>query len=231
MFPICAASLPSSSSFSVSCALSCFFPLTGLYWNKSLVTHTAVFLWVSQANFDTLIMPSLSLSVSLSSPLHRLSLSLSPDLPPSPDAAHWAVQYITVKAASLSLEACQGWRVEPGPQTNRLTLNLIRCLHPRHEPAETAGSDTFVCSHLPCTMCLCVFQSFSSLLAPCRTSAGQAWSCLQCMPGEEIEGREGGRCLWQCGGSNEGPYYGETISKAWTLSPLARAHTHRTARE
>lgn len=38
-------------------------------------------------------------------------------------------------------------------------------------------------------------------------------------------GREGSRCLWQCGGSNEGPYDGETISKAWTHSPLAHTRT------
>lgn len=47
--------------FRLLCPFLFFSPLTGLYWNKSLVTHTAAFLWVSQANFDTLIMISLSL--------------------------------------------------------------------------------------------------------------------------------------------------------------------------
>lgn len=74
MFPICAArKVFPSILFLIFCLLCPFllFPplfLAGLYWNKSLVTHTAVFLWVSRANFDTLIMPSQSPS----SPSHWL---------------------------------------------------------------------------------------------------------------------------------------------------------------
>lgn len=114
-------SLPSPSSFSVSCALSCFLPLTGLYWNKSLVTHAAVFLWVSQANFDTVIMPSLS--VSFSSPSRRLSLSLRPDLPSFPSyctqgrAIHHCKSCLSLSQGCLGLGPC--WvGVELGPQTN-----------------------------------------------------------------------------------------------------------------
>lgn len=127
-----------------------FFPLNGLYWNKSLVTHTAVFLWASQANFDTLIMPSLYLSPS---PLPHTDLffSLSPDLPPSLFAAHWAVQYITVKAASVS--GVPGVTVLLGRGRTRATDQslskddcLISGLFSRQELTETGSSDMLVCT-------------------------------------------------------------------------------------
>lgn len=157
---------PSSSSFSISCALSgVFSPLAGLYSNKSLVTHTAVFLCVSQANSETLIIPSLS--ACLSSASHRPSSSSTPGCE------------IDHCKSRLSLRGHMWWRtclarVEPGPQTDlRLgtsTQSLIRGLFPCQEPADTFSLDTLMCSYFPCSPhvsspslfdidSLCVFQS------------------------------------------------------------------------
>lgn len=153
MFPICAvggkSSLPSSSSFFVSCALSCFFPLSlGFIGTKSLVTHTAVFLWVSQAYFDTLIMPALSVS------LCPLSLTLSPGflLPQT-----LGMFYIPVKAASLS----EGPEVKGSNQDHRpisvhrwLNPPLIRGLLSRQR-SDSGILDKVLCSHLPTFTDLC----------------------------------------------------------------------------
>lgn len=188
-------------------------------------------------------MISLSLSLALSSAPHKLPLCWSPDLPPSLAPAQWAVQYITVKAASLS--GMPGVKALLGKGSNqghwpisvqrRLTLSLIRGLLSCQEPAET-GSLKHACVFLPSTFPnLCspsyfmsyLFMSFPTFFLSPRSISGQCRACSEATAAHgrrRKRGREGSRCLWQCGGSNEGPYNGKTISKAWTHRPLARTH-------
>lgn len=215
-----------------------FFPLTGLYWNKSLVTHTAAFLWVSQANFDTLIITSLSLF----GPLLFLTQTSSlfkpwPPSFPSPCTLGHAIHHCK---SHLSLgDALGEGSAGPGSHQGHWPISVQRAwsevCFPAQEPPKTGSLNTLVCSYLPpsqmcalaltsCLTSLCIFQPLSALLIPYRDSAGNAWSRQQCMAGKKKRGREGGRCLWQCGGSNEGPHDGKTISKAWTHRPLARTH-------
>lgn len=162
---------PSSSSFSISCALSgVFSPLAGLYSNKSLVTHTAVFLCVSQANSETLIIPSLCLPFFCLTQTFFFLFRPWPSSTPGCEIDHCK--------SRLSLRGHMWWRtclarVEPGPQTDlRLgtsTQSLIRGLFPCQEPADTFSLDTLMCSYFPCSPhvssaslfdidSLCVFQ-------------------------------------------------------------------------
>lgn len=124
-----------------------------------------------------LLSSSLSLCVPFLSPSRRLSLALIPDLPPSPAAAHWAVQYITIKAASLSLSlggapevvgpAAPGSNRGHGPISAQRcpALSVITGLFSRHETANTGSLKTLVCSppstfpNLCCLVSLCAFQS------------------------------------------------------------------------
>lgn len=242
-------SLP-SSSFSVSCALSCFFPpLTGLYWNKSLVTHTAAFLWVSQANFDTLIMISLSLSGPFLCPTQTSSL-LKPWPPsfPSPRTVGRAIHHCE---SCLSLgdawgEGSAGQGVKPGPLANLCPKTA------NSEPDQRSAFlpracwnwqlETRLCSSylppsqicaLPLTSCLislCLFQPFSSPLAPYRASAGHARRRQQRMAGGE---KEGGREADAC--DSVGAVMRVPTTEKQSVRPEhtdhSHAHMHKTARE
>lgn len=222
-------SLLASSSFSVSCALSCFFPLTGLYSNKSLVTHTAVFLWVSQANFDTLIMPSLS--VSLPSPSCRLSPSFGRDLPASPAAARWAVQYITAKSC---LSRWGAWGERPAGQRSNQgyrPISVQRLALWTWSEVSVFRQETHVRQPpmLPNLLSPCYLMAglcvFPNLFPASSLQVRAAQGMLGAHDRRKKRGRDWGRCLWQCGGSNEGPYDGGTISKARVHSPLKHTYT------